>query len=113
MGLLGPMDEAGLCFHGQTKLTDNVDPATVDAVDLIRRGTGLKDLDIVLPNGPSGCSPLVADRYSRDRVPSRRRLPPASAIRRLRDEYGNGDGVDRDGRWQDAWPRGGQVCCVL
>ena len=43
--LLGPMDEAGLWTFMVTKLVDNLDPATIDPVDL-RRGTGLRDLDI-------------------------------------------------------------------
>ena len=40
--LLGPMDEAGLWFFMATKLVDDIDPATIDAVELIRRGTGLR-----------------------------------------------------------------------
>ncbi len=67
--LLGPMDEAGLWFFMVTKLTDDVDPATVDAVDLIRRGTGLKELDIEIVGTDLWVAHrLVADRYSRDRV---------------------------------------------
>ena len=67
--LLGPMDEAGLWFFMVTKLADDVDPATVDAVDLVRRGTGLKDLDIEIVGTDLWVAHrLVADRYSRDRV---------------------------------------------
>lgn len=44
--LLGPMDEHGLWTFMVTKLPDDTDPATIDAVDFIRRGTGLRDLAI-------------------------------------------------------------------
>ena len=65
--LLGPMDEAGLWFFMATKL--DVDPATIDAVDLIRRGTGLTDLDIEIVGTDLWVAHrLVADRYSRGRV---------------------------------------------
>ena len=49
--VLGPMDEAGLWTFMVTKLVDNVDLATIDPVELIRRGTGLKDLDIEIVCG--------------------------------------------------------------
>ena len=42
--LLGPMDENGLWFFMATKLAGDVDPATIDPAELIRRGTGLSDL---------------------------------------------------------------------
>ena len=65
--LLGPMDESGLWFFMATKL--DVDPATIDAVDLIRRGTGLTDLDIEIVGTDLWVAHrLVADRYSRGRV---------------------------------------------
>src|ERR1700761_1934167 len=44
--LLGPMDEEGLWTFMVTKLPDNTDPASIDPVDLIRRGTGLRDLAV-------------------------------------------------------------------
>jgi 2-polyprenyl-6-methoxyphenol hydroxylase-like FAD-dependent oxidoreductase len=67
--LLGPMDEAGLWFFMATKLAGNVDPATIDPVDLIRRGTGLNDLAIEIVGTDLWVAHrLVADRYSRGRV---------------------------------------------
>lgn len=67
--ILGPMDGDGLWFFMATRLADDVDPATVDPVKLIRRGTGLADLAIEIV----GCDPwvahsLVADIYDRGRV---------------------------------------------
>ena len=67
--LLGPMDEAGLWTFMVTKLFDNVDPATIDPADLIRRGTGLRDLDIEIVGTDLWVAHrLVADTYSRGRV---------------------------------------------
>jgi 2-polyprenyl-6-methoxyphenol hydroxylase-like FAD-dependent oxidoreductase len=67
--LLGPMDEAGLWFFMATKLAGDVDPATLDPIDLIRRGTGLSDLDIeIVGTDVWVAHRLVADRYSRGRV---------------------------------------------
>ena len=67
--LLGPMDEAGLWFFMATKLAGDVDPATLDPVDLIRRGTGLTDLEIEIVGTDLWVAHrLVADRYSRGRV---------------------------------------------
>ena len=52
-----------------TKLPDNVDPAAIDAVDLIRRGTGLRDLPIeVVGTDVWVAHRLVADHYARGRV---------------------------------------------
>ena len=87
--LLGPMDEQGLWFFMATKL--DADPATIDAADLIRRGTGLarschRDRrHRFLGGAPAGRRPLCA----RPRVSRRRCLPSASAVRRLRHEYGH------------------------
>jgi 2-polyprenyl-6-methoxyphenol hydroxylase-like FAD-dependent oxidoreductase len=65
--LLGPMDEQGLWFFMATKL--DADPATIDAVDLIRRGTGLRDLAIeIVATDFWVAHRLVADRYARGRV---------------------------------------------
>lgn len=67
--LLGPMDEAGLWFFMATKLADDVDPAGVDAVELIRRGTGFADLSVeVVRTDPWTAQSLVADTYARGRV---------------------------------------------
>jgi hypothetical protein len=67
--LLGPMDEAGLWTFMVTKLSDNVDPAAIDPVELIRRGTGLRDLDIeIVGTDLWVANRLVADAYSRGRV---------------------------------------------
>jgi 2-polyprenyl-6-methoxyphenol hydroxylase-like FAD-dependent oxidoreductase len=67
--LLGPMDEEGLWTFMVTKLPDNTDPATIDAVDLIRRGTGLRDLAIEIVGTDLWVAHrLVADRHARGRV---------------------------------------------
>jgi hypothetical protein len=65
--LLGPMDEKGLWFFMATKL--DVDPATIDAVELIRRGSGIADLKIEIVGTDLWVAHrLVADRYSGGRV---------------------------------------------
>jgi 2-polyprenyl-6-methoxyphenol hydroxylase-like FAD-dependent oxidoreductase len=67
--LLGPMDENGLWFFMATKLAGNLDPATIDATELIRRGTGLNDLAIeIVGTDPWVAHRLVADRYSKGRI---------------------------------------------
>ncbi len=68
-GMLGPMDQHGLWFFMATKLADDVDPATVDPVTLIRRGTGLADLAIeVMHTDPWVARSLIADFYGKGRV---------------------------------------------
>ena len=67
--LLGPMDEDGLWFFMATQLAGDVDPASVDGVDLIRRATGLRDLAIDIVGTDLWLAHrLVADCYSRGRV---------------------------------------------
>ena len=67
--LLGPMDERGLWFFMATKLAQNVDPASLDPVDLIRRGTGLGDLAVeIVGTDLWDAHRLVADQYRRGRV---------------------------------------------
>jgi 2-polyprenyl-6-methoxyphenol hydroxylase-like FAD-dependent oxidoreductase len=67
--LLGPMDSEGLWFFMATKLANDVDPASVDPVELIRRGTGLADLEIeIVGRDPWVAHRLVADRYEKGRV---------------------------------------------
>ena len=67
--VLGPMDDQGLYYFMATRLADDVDPATVDPTTLIRRGTGLHDLDVeVMRTDPWTAYSLVADRYSAGRV---------------------------------------------
>jgi 2-polyprenyl-6-methoxyphenol hydroxylase-like FAD-dependent oxidoreductase len=67
--ILGPMDEAGLWFFMATKLPGNVEPATLDPIELIRRGTGLTDLAIEIVGTDIWVAHrLVADRYSRGRI---------------------------------------------
>ena len=67
--LLGPMDEQGLWFFMATKLAGDVDPASVDPADLIRRGTGLADLEIeVIGTDAWVAHRLVADSYGKGRV---------------------------------------------
>jgi 2-polyprenyl-6-methoxyphenol hydroxylase-like FAD-dependent oxidoreductase len=67
-GLLGAMSDDGLWFFTATRLSDG-SRAGVDPVDLIRRTTGVQDLDIeVLDTAPWEAHCLVADRYSLGRV---------------------------------------------
>lgn len=67
--LLGPMDGEGLWFFMVTKLANDVDPASVDPVALIRQGTGLHDLAIeIVGKDPWVAHKLVADRYEKGRV---------------------------------------------
>ncbi len=65
--IFGPMDEEGLWFFMATKL--DVEPDRIDAVDLIRRGSGLADLAIEIVGTDLWVAHrLVADRYRRGRV---------------------------------------------
>jgi 2-polyprenyl-6-methoxyphenol hydroxylase-like FAD-dependent oxidoreductase len=67
--LLGPMDESGLWTFMATKLAGDVDPEKLDPVDLIRRGTGLTDLEIeIVGTDVWVAHRLVADYYAKDRV---------------------------------------------
>jgi 2-polyprenyl-6-methoxyphenol hydroxylase-like FAD-dependent oxidoreductase len=67
--LLGPMDQRGLWYFMATRLAGDVDPASVDPTDLIRRGTGLRDLDIeIVGTDPWVAHRLVANTYSCGRV---------------------------------------------
>lgn len=67
--LLGPMDSSGLWFFMATKLPGHLDPSTADPVDLIRRGTGLPDLEMeIVGSDPWVAHQMVADRYASDRV---------------------------------------------
>ena len=67
--MMGPMDENGLWSFMATKLAGDADPATLDPVDLIRRGTGLKDLEIeIIGTDLWFANRLVADTYSKGRV---------------------------------------------
>jgi 2-polyprenyl-6-methoxyphenol hydroxylase-like FAD-dependent oxidoreductase len=65
--LLGPMDEEGLWFFMATKL--DADPSTIDAVELIRRGSGIADLNVEIVGTDLWVAHrLVANRYSGGRV---------------------------------------------
>ena len=67
--LLGPMDQHGLWFFMATKLGDDVDPASVDPVALIRRSTGLAELGIeVVRTDPWVAHSLIADVYCKGNV---------------------------------------------
>lgn len=67
--LLGPMDDRDLWFFMATKLPGDIDPATVDPAELIRRGTGLHDLAVeVVRTDPWVAHSLVADTYRQGRV---------------------------------------------
>ena len=67
--MLGVMDEAGLWSFMATKLPGNVDPATLDPVDLIRRSTGLADLAVEIVGKDLWiANELVADHYAKGRV---------------------------------------------
>ena len=66
--LIGPMDQHGLWFFMATKLAD-LEQAVADPAGLIRRGTGIADLEVEIIRGdPWTASSLVADRYSEGRV---------------------------------------------
>ena len=112
--LLGPMDEEGLWTFMVTKLPDDVDPATVDAADLIRRGTGLRDLAIEIVGTDLWVAHrLVADRYSRDRVflagDACHLHPPFGGFGM---NMGIGDAVDLGWKMADAWPAGVVTICL-
>ncbi|MEU1176829.1 FAD-dependent monooxygenase [Streptomyces sp. NPDC005820] len=67
-GLLGPMDDKGLWFFTATRMTDN-DLDGLDLVGLIRRTTGLHDLDVeIIGADPWVAHSLLADCYSRGRM---------------------------------------------
>ncbi len=67
--LLGPMDGDGLWFFMATRLAGNIDPRTVDPVELIRRGTGLHDLDLEIVGTDAWTAhQLIADTYASGRV---------------------------------------------
>jgi len=67
--LLAPMDEMGLWTFMVTKLDDNVDLAIINPIELIRRGTGLRNLDIEIVGTDLWVAHrLVADKYSHGRV---------------------------------------------
>jgi 2-polyprenyl-6-methoxyphenol hydroxylase-like FAD-dependent oxidoreductase len=67
--LLGPMDEQGLWFFMATKLAGNIDPSTVDPIELIRHGTGLHDLAIeIIGTDLWVANRLMADKYATERV---------------------------------------------
>ncbi|MFC0388832.1 FAD-dependent monooxygenase [Muricoccus vinaceus] len=67
--VLGPLDEAGLWSFIATRLPDGHDPAAIDPVELIRRGTGLPDLAVeILRTDPWVAQELIADRYATRRV---------------------------------------------
>jgi 2-polyprenyl-6-methoxyphenol hydroxylase-like FAD-dependent oxidoreductase len=67
--VIGPMDMDGLYTFMAMKLPENADPAALDPVELVRRGTGLRDLDVeVVGTDFWGAHRLVADKYSNGRV---------------------------------------------
>ena len=67
--LLGPMDDAGLWFFMATRLAGKADPSTVDPAELIRRGTGLRNLAVeIVGTDPWTAHQLIADRYATARV---------------------------------------------
>jgi 2-polyprenyl-6-methoxyphenol hydroxylase-like FAD-dependent oxidoreductase len=67
--LVGPMDQDGRWFFMATKLGDGVDVSSVDPAELVRRGTGIADLQVeVIRTDPWIAHSLVASFYSRGRV---------------------------------------------
>ena len=67
--ILGPMDRDGMWYFIATKLPPGLDPATADWAALIRKSTGLPDIDVeVLRADPWIARTLVADSYSRGRA---------------------------------------------
>ena len=67
--LLGPMDDEGLWFFMATKIAGNADATAADAIELIRAGTGLRDLAIEIVGTDLWVAHrLVADRFRDRRV---------------------------------------------
>jgi 2-polyprenyl-6-methoxyphenol hydroxylase-like FAD-dependent oxidoreductase len=67
--VVGPMENNGLWYLIATKLPDGSDPASVDAADLVRRATGLTDLQLeVVATDLWLARSLVADRHWDRRV---------------------------------------------
>lgn len=67
--LLGPMDEVGLWSFITTKIPDGDALASIDPADLIRRSTGLKNLDIEIIGADLWLAhQLMADKYSQGRA---------------------------------------------
>jgi 2-polyprenyl-6-methoxyphenol hydroxylase-like FAD-dependent oxidoreductase len=65
--ILGPMDENGLWFFMAPKIDIEITPT--NAVDLIRRGSGLHDLEVEIVGVDLWLArQLVADRYAKGRV---------------------------------------------
>lgn len=61
--LMGPMDEDGLWYLIATRIGKGVDPATIDAKELVRMATGL-DFDMeIISRDPWVAHRLIADRY--------------------------------------------------
>ena len=67
--LLGPMSDDGLWYFIATKIDANADPAKIDLPALIRRSTGVQDVDIeIVGTDPWVARRLVAERYDRGHV---------------------------------------------
>lgn len=67
--MLGAMDEQGLWSLMVTKLAGDVDPGSLDPVDLVRRAVGMSDLAVeIVGTDLWVANRLIADRYSSNRV---------------------------------------------
>lgn len=63
--MLGAMDEQGQWSLMVTKLAGDVDPATLDPVDLVRRAVGMPDLDVeIIGTDLWVANRLIADKYN-------------------------------------------------
>ncbi len=67
--MLGAMDEQGLWSLMVTKLAGDVDPASLDPVDLVRRAVGMPDLEVEIVGTDLWlANRLIADTYGSNRV---------------------------------------------
>ena len=88
--LIGPMDTDDLWFFMPTMLSEGVKLTDAEAVDLIRRSTGIDLPYEILSSDEWVASRLLADRYSQGaRIPHRRCLPSAPTLWRLWYEHGH------------------------
>ena len=86
--LIGPMEGLDLWYFIATRIDQA--PEDVDPKELIQRATGMKFEMEILGTSPWVAHSLIADKYSEGRIfHARRRVPPASAVRRLRHEHGD------------------------
>lgn len=67
-GLIGPMDEEDVWFFMPTRMQSDVDLSDEEAIDLIRRSTGIDLPYRILSSDRWVASRLIADRYREGRI---------------------------------------------